>query len=391
MFGTGFTRLLPKGLRNVILSLSNDYHFGSPHIRYAPVKTWREYRGERVAIAGLFSVRCGLQRAADLMATDLEARGIPVFRMDMATTLRLVTDIERSDTGGLKAMQIFAPTDIVIHAAPPLFNRFLSKLGRESYGKAAIIPYWHWELAEAPADWGKSLKWADEIWAPTPFVAEALKAVMPELRPIKIVPNAIAADPFAPVSAGQTAKARTGLNIGEGVFVTGFTFSMASGFWRKNPLGAIEAFQKAFPENRKKVRLILRCHDCALYPAGYDLLKAAALIDPRILLFDGEDRRIALGDFYAAIDVLLSLHRSEGFGLTLAEALQSGRRVITTDWGLAPELAVASGVTQVPSVLVPVEDPQGVYEDYMSQTWAEPDTTTAAKALKALADHNQIT
>ncbi len=385
MFGTGFTRLLPKGLRNVILGLSNDYHFGSPHIRYAPVNARRQHRGERVAIAGLFSVRCGLQRAADLMVMDFEARGIPVFRMDMARTLRLVTDIERNDTGGLKEMAVFAPTDIIVHAAPPLFNRFLSKLGREAYSRSAIIPYWHWELAEAPSDWGKALKWADEIWAPTPFVADALKAVMPEARPIRIVPNAVDADPFAPVSDAEAARARADLGIDKQAFVAGFTFSMASGFWRKNPLGAIEAFQKAFPENHEAC-LILRCHDCALYSSGYDLLKVAALADPRILLFDGE-KRIGLGDFYAAIDVLLSLHRSEGFGLTLAEALQSGRKVITTDWGLAPELASDTGVIQVPSRLIPVEDSQGVYEDYTGLKWAEPDTAAAAKALKAFAGY----
>jgi glycosyltransferase involved in cell wall biosynthesis len=384
MFGTGFTRLLPKGVRNIVLGLSNDYHFGSPHIRYAPVKAYREYRGERVAIAGLFSVRCGLQRAADLMAMDFEARGIPVFRMDMATTLRLVTDIERSDTGGLKEMQTFAPTDIIVHAAPPLFNRFLSKLGQDAYNRAAIIPYWHWELARAPADWGKALKWADEIWAPTPFVADSIRAVMPEPRPVKIVPNAVDADPFARVSAEDAAKARASLGIDKGAFVAGFTFSMASGFWRKNPLGAIEAFKKAFPGNQE-ARLILRSHDCALYPAGYDLLKAAVLADTRVRLFDGEDQRIGLVDFYAAIDVLLSLHRSEGFGLTLAEALQSGRRVITTDWGLAPELAADAGVIQVPSRLIPVDDPQGVYEDYAGQQWAEADMGAAAKALRALA------
>ncbi|MCR6660064.1 MAG: glycosyltransferase [Asticcacaulis sp.] len=384
MFGTGFTRFLPKGLRNVILGLSNDYHFGSPRIRYAPVKARRQYRGKRVAIAGLFSVRCGLQRAADLMAMDMEARGIPVFRMDMARALRLVTDIERNDAGGLKEMANFAPTDIIIHAAPPLFNRFLSKLGRREYSKAAVIPYWHWELAEAPADWGRALKWADEIWAPTLFVADAIRAVMPEARPIRIVPNAVDADPFVPVSTVDAARVRSVLGIGEGAYVAGFTFSMASGFWRKNPLGAIEAFHTAFPES-PETRLILRCHDCALYPAGYDLLKAAALADARILLFDGQDRKIGLSDFYAAIDVLLSLHRSEGFGLTLAEALQSGRRVITTDWGLAPELAADAGVTQVPSVLIPVEDPQGIYEDYTVQKWAEADIGAAAKALQALA------
>jgi len=383
MFGTGFTRLLPKGLRDAIIGLSNDYHFGSPHIRYAPVKVRRAYRGERIAIAGLFSVRCGLQRAADLMAMDFEARGVPVFRMDMATALRLVTDIERDDTGGFKEMQTFAPTDIIVHAAPPLFNRFLSKLGRGAYNRSAIIPYWHWELAQAPSDWGKALKWADEIWAPTPFVADAIGAVLPEPRPIKIVPNATGADPFTPVSAAEAARARASLGIEAEAFVAGFTFSMASGFWRKNPLGAIAAFQKAFPENHT-ARLILRCHDCALYPAGHNLLKAA-LTDTRILLFDGEDRRIGLGDFYAAIDVLLSLHRSEGFGLTLAEALQSGRQVITTDWGLAPELASDACVIQVTSHLIPVDDPQGVYEDYAGQQWAEADIGQAAERLQTLA------
>jgi glycosyltransferase involved in cell wall biosynthesis len=90
------------------------------------------------------------------------------------------------------------------------------------------------------------------------------------------------------------------------------------------------------------------------------------------------------GDLYAAGDVYISLHRSEGYGLNIAEALRSGMPTIATGWSLAPELAADAMLRVVPSTLVPVRDPAGPYAAYRSLRWAEPDIGVAAAHLHAL-------
>jgi glycosyltransferase involved in cell wall biosynthesis len=120
-----------------------------------------------------------------------------------------------------------------------------------------------------------------------------------------------------------------------------------------------------------------------VWPRGAAALGAAADADPRILLFDGARRNLPVRDLYEALDVYLSPHRSEGYGLTLAEAADLGTAVIATGWGLPADIAARPEVQSIGWRLVPVEDPQGIYTIAQAR-WAEPDIAEAAAKLRAL-------
>ena len=170
----------------------------------------------------------------------------------------------------------------------------------------------------------------------------------------------------------------------DGVVVTLVAFSLASSFARKNPLAAIAAHRAAFGSRADRM-LLLRVPGGGAFPAEMRLLHEACAglgnvrIDARVL------DRAAARAVMAGADIVLSLHRSEGFGLVPAEAMLLGRAVVATDWSGTQDFLDASCGVPVPARLVPARDPRGVFEA-AGAMWAEPDVGEAAAALARLAD-----
>lgn len=336
----------------------------------------------RIGILGIFSKHCGLQRVADLHCINLRNRGMKVERYDITSLTHHTADLERSDAKRFEELITEEPESIIIHAPAPIVNMILRRLGQKSYDRTSVAAFWHWETPRAPDTWRSTAKLLDEIWVPTPFVFEAVRAIVSgEERKLRLVRNPVEADPFPFIGLAERREAKLRLGIPAGAFVVGYTFSTGSGFERKNPLAALEAFSGAFRRTNSNVRFLLRCNDLDNYPAGARAIQERSEKDSRIILCKKE-RALPLQDFFAATDTLLSLHRSEGYGLTIAEAVQSGSKAIVTGWGLAPELQAMLGVSTVRYGLTPIQDPQGTYDSGDGLVWAEPDKNHAATLLK---------
>jgi glycosyltransferase involved in cell wall biosynthesis len=160
-------------------------------------------------------------------------------------------------------------------------------------------------------------------------------------------------------------------------------FDAASSVTRKNPEGAIEAFRRAFRTD-PSARLVLKAQRLAAAPAQKARLEALAAA-PNIEILDATLDDAALDALYDRADVLLSLHRAEGYGLTLAEAMRRGLPVVATDWSGNVDFVSDSVGIPVPWTLVPAEDPQRTYH-HPHMRWAEPDLDAAAAALRRLRD-----
>ncbi len=347
-----------------------------------PPRSPRRSVGTRIAVAGLFGVRSGLQRGADLMVLDLRARGIEVLAFDLTAALKEPANLQTDATGDFNALIAFQPTDIVIHINPPLFARAITLLPERLRGSAVLIGYWAWELNVLPRSWQICATAADEIWCPSPFTAEALRNGLPGYAgAISVVPHAADRDSMRRVAAGERQALRARFGVPRGAFVVGFSFSFNSNFARKNPVAAVEAFRLAFPGD-EDARLIVRCNDVAGYDKLFSHLRSLGDDDSRILIWDNGEVGIGIRDFYGLLDVYFSLHRSEGYGLNLVEAVQAGLPVIATGWGLAPDIAARPGVRAVGFRLVFPLDPQGTYDSDPRARWAEPDLLEAAEALK---------
>lgn len=251
------------------------------------------------------------------------------------------------------------------------------------------IAYWAWETPKAPASWIFAAEYLHEIWVPSRFVQEAMIATFAEanradlIARLRIMPHPV---PMPPPMRHEMARQRFGLQ--DGICEVLSLFDAKSSAVRKNPWGVLEAWQKAFPEPSATARLTLKVSDPGRDRSSADKLLALVSTRNDIRLTNERLNERDMEAFIGAFDVLISLHRSEGFGLTLAEAMAAGVAVIATGWSGNCEFMTAENSRLVPSTLVPVYDPEGAYtlvKGDPAQVWAEPDAPAAASVLRDLA------
>ncbi|MCQ9154138.1 glycosyltransferase [Acidomonas methanolica] len=238
-----------------------------------------------------------------------------------------------------------------------------------------VIGFWAWELSVAPPSWRDGAKFVHEIWASSAFAAAAFEPLAPGR--VRSVPLPLAALDM-PVE-GE----RADFDLPDGVFTVTVIFNLASSMERKNPLGAIAAFRAAFGASRDHL-LVMKLTGAEAY--GQDLARIAeAAAGANVRLITGTWTEPRLRGLIRASDVVLSLHRSEGFGLVPATALLLGRPVVATGWSGNLDFMTDESSALVPYRLVPARDPRGTY-DLPGARWAEPDVEAAADWLRRLAD-----
>lgn len=311
-----------------------------------------------IAVAGELDRESGLGEGARLMLHGLAALGVPAWPLRPGGPL--------PPPG--------AP--LVLHVNAPDLPLALLRLGRAALRGRRIIGLWAWELPTMPESWRAGPAFVHEVWAPSRFTAAALGPLV--AGAVRVVPHPVAAHPPEPSRLG-----RADFGLPEGAVVTLVSFSLASSFERKNPLGAIAAHRRAFGDRADRI-LLLRVGNPHHFPGDFARLRAAA-DQPNIRI---DTRPLPSADNFAlmaACDMVLSLHRSEGFGLVPAEAMLLGVPVIATDWSGTADFIDATCAATVPARLVPAYDPRGVFMA-PGAVWAEPDLEAAAAHLCRLAD-----
>jgi glycosyltransferase involved in cell wall biosynthesis len=329
-------------------------------------------RPHGVNLIGYFGATSGLGDRARELAVVLDVAGIHHSDWDLDVTESAAWSVERAP--GPHDGVIFDTTVAVVTAlAFPGLHAAYGPLVREV---DRVIGYWFWELSEIPDSHRPGLEMVDEIWAPTSFVRDAYRSAT-EL-PVRLVPLPIRRPVPSP-------RERASFGWGEEfVFLT--SFDHLSSMERKHPRRAIEAFVSAFPDRDVAVRLVVKSINGGARPAAHRELVEQAGGDDRIDIVDRTLTPGAQAALLGAADAFVSLHRSEGLGLHIAEAMWLGTPVIATDYSGSADLtrpAATGPVAElVPSVLVPVE--RGG-EAYRSGHWAEPDLASAATAMRRLA------
>jgi glycosyltransferase involved in cell wall biosynthesis len=158
-------------------------------------------------------------------------------------------------------------------------------------------------------------------------------------------------------------------------------FNFGSSYERKNPDAAVEAFRAAFA-GEADAELILKVSDGARYPVERERLLARIADLPNVRLIDGVWDAARMRALLGSADAYLSLHRSEGFGLTLAEAILAGVPVVATDWSGNTDFCRPDLCYPVEYALTAFRDAHLAYAGMGPARWAEPDTAHAAQQLR---------
>lgn len=236
------------------------------------------------------------------------------------------------------------------------------------------IGLWWWEVSAFPDSFNTAFDVVDEVWAGTTFVADTLRAVSP--KPVVRIPMPVT------LPAGiHPARERFGFGD-DTVFL--FIYDYNSVFERKNPLGLVEAYRRALPDGAGGTRLVLKCINHEQHPAQHARVIAAAAGRDDITILDRYLSATDKDALLASCDAYVSLHRSEGFGLTCAEAMLLGKPVIATNYSGVADYLRPDHSLPVGCRLVPIGGGNAPYP--ADGVWAEPDLDEAAAHLRALAD-----
>ena len=345
-----------------------DPHKSGPDPRILFRPDPRTLRAGDLLLSGYLSAPTGIGRGGRMSAAALSAGGV---------SPRL-HDLGRDPAG--QGLADLSPGGVwFAHCNAPEALHFMNVAADTSvFERRYRIGYWAWELPRLPDDWLPAVSLFHEVWTPSCFVADAVEAAAAGtgLR-VRVVPH-----PLPDMSRARPRRERFG--VAEGQFVILAMYDVRSTAARKNPMGAVEAFQRAFSPEDASARLLLKVNAPADDSACVAPLRTRTAGWPNITLMIEELSDAEADDLLASCDVFVSLHRAEGFGLSIAQAMALGRAVVATGWSGNVDFQ-AGAVEEVPFALVPARDVSGRYE-LPDQHWAEPDLDAAAGALRRLAD-----
>jgi glycosyltransferase involved in cell wall biosynthesis len=324
-----------------------------------------------VAVAGELTRFSGLGEGARLMSLGLEVLGVPNWPVDVSAHLP-------AGASGMPAGKNTCPprgVPLIIHVNAPLLPLVLLRLPRRFSRGRRVVGFWNWELPDLPPDWRAGASFVHEVWVPSPFTAKAIEPLLPGR--VRVVPFPLAVAPPKPFT-----RDRGVFGLPEAAVVVLVSMNLASSFERKNPMAAIAAFRDAFDKRPDRI-LVLKIGNPDHFPADFAHIVAAVADAPNIRIDTTSYPTAEVHALTAVADIVLSLHRAEGFGLVLAEAMLLGKPVIATGWSGNMAFMDQHSAALVDYRLVPVQDPRQVYHN---SSWAEPDHAQAVAHLRRLAD-----
>lgn len=322
-----------------------------------------------VNLAGFIQAEMGLGQSCRCVATALEAGGIPFSAIDyqFGACSRMEDPTWQDKMNGIR----YAVNLTVINADQLFFA--VPRLGREYWDGRYQIAHYVWELPEYPAEWVKISEIFQEIWTPSNFCTKAIAAAVN--RPVYTIPYVI-----KPEIKEQRSRAYFGFPEEEFLFLC--MFDVNSVIQRKNPKAAIEAFLKAFADNTPGVGLVVKVNDAKGTPEAQEYLQNLICAHRNIYLLDSVLSRNDVNALIQVCDCFVSMHRSEGFGLAMAEAMYFERPVIATNWSANTDFMNSGNSCPVKYRLVEVDQDYVVYKK--GQIWAEPDVDDCARYMKRL-------
>jgi len=319
-----------------------------------------------VNMAGYFTGQFGNATSSRAFAKTLELAGIPHVLNKLVGEIhgerhKISCVFSRSNPYAINLVHVNADT------AEGFFNLRGPNYSRSRYN----IGIWYWELSRFPVRWLPAFRFYDEIWAASSFIAECLSRDSP-------IPVVKIRYPLFIDTSIIDSRARRKFGLKEDCFVFLFSFDFLSVFERKNPVALLKAFNQAFGRDDEAV-LVLHHINSKVNPIGARTLeRLSSKTNVRIL-----NRHLSEGDYLslvAASDCYVSLHRSEGLGLTIAAAMYLGKPAIATAYSGNMDFMDVNNSLLVKYDLVELGQDYGPYEK--GNVWAEVDVGHAAELMR---------
>jgi glycosyltransferase involved in cell wall biosynthesis/SAM-dependent methyltransferase len=326
-----------------------------------------------VNVVGYFRSELGTGEAARQALSALDASAVPVLPVHGRAIPpnrqgHAFTHLDYTDAS--------YPVNLICMNADRL-DEFAAEAGQSFFSSRYSIGMWFWEVEQFPDRWMSAFDHLDELWLPTEHISRAIAPVSP--IPIVKITLPVELPPVVPA-------ARTTLDLPEG-FMFLFSFDHHSVFDRKNPVAVIEAYTRAFEPGAGTVLVIKSINaDSAL--ADHERLVAAAKGRPDIHIIDGYLTPGQKNQMMASCDCYVSLHRAEGFGLTMAEAMYLDKPVVATGYSGNLDFMTDRNSYLVEHRLVEIGTSAAPYPP--EGWWAEPDVDHAARLLREVFDSPEM-
>ena len=321
-----------------------------------------------VNVIGFLGLDRGVGQSARALASAVGAAGLPLCPLDLP------------DPGlppGQRALSVEpGPYDVNVLSVNP--NEVVLLAGsaahRDILRDRRNVALWFWEVDQLPAFMQPAFAVVDEVWVASRYNQDLFRGFTDV--PVEVFPH-----PVNP--GGPEHLTRTDLGLPAG-FLFGFFFDHLSLLERKNPVGLVEAYSRAFDPGDGAV-LVLKTINGEQRPLDVERLRVAIGDRPDIVVLDHHLSGVEMRALYALVDAYVSLHRSEGFGLTIAEAMAQAKPVIAT--GFSANLDYMHADNGYLVSWLPVAVGGGSWPYPVDAIWAEPDLDEAAAWMRHVFEH----
>jgi glycosyltransferase involved in cell wall biosynthesis len=354
-----------------------DNHFIIPIVEnlsqyYAHQTTVTKKLQNNICVIGYLKAETGVGHAGRMVVSSLKNIGIPTQGYN--ETLNVMARQAETTVDELLTQKINSPIQIYNINADQLGlvrNHLKRKINNSAY--KINMPFW--ELSKFPQPWLKNYQGINEVWAASRFIQATLQKVLS--IPVFWLPPAVTLTKFAP-------RSRRYFELPQNAFLFHYNFDFSSFATRKNPQAAIKAYRLAFRNYQTVIDTALVIKTRGYDPKGKSLaqLQEFTANEPDIYILNQDmtyDETLALIN---CCDCYISLHRSEGFGYTPAEAMLLEKPVIATDYSGTKDFINQDTGFPVNYQLIPVKENE--YPFWQDQTWAEPDLNHAAWLMRKM-------
>jgi len=335
---------------------------------------------EILYVVGMFSTANGIGEAARSAYEALSSTGTKVIPVDISSAFDQVdfasgiSCIHYSNFPSQKSGTLL----LYMNGAEVLYS--LNKLGLRKKHPWKVIGVWVWELPSFPQSWQIALPFVSEVWTYSHFSKRALQSQHSDIK-ITVVPP--------PINASKSCSRHDyKLEIPSNRFTLLTMCDARSGIHRKNPIGAINAFKLAFEENQN-LFLIVKTRNFDEDVDAVEALESAIANHDGILWIDGSLPKDNLAYLFEKADCFISLHKSEGFGLAMAQAMMAGKPCIASAWSANLDYMDEECALLVPCQKVPVDD-EDLIATCKEAYWGEPDIKVATAHMLEISKNEEL-